>query len=145
MQDVDDTYIPAYQSLVRVNLRSVEEGLYARRLVIARLQSPDDKAEIQRLELATAGKSRDADTELDLARRIIGREISDSRSLEDKPELARLDTRLEFLQSRHRDLETVLTTLEAALCAAATGRRSGSRSRRAKPTTTSLPLTFWHA
>jgi adenylate cyclase len=115
LQDVRDTYIPAYQSLARASLRSVEEGLYARRLLIVRLQAPDDKVAIQRLELATAGKSRDADTELAAARLIIGREISNSRSLEDKPELARLDTRLEFLQSRHRDLETILTALEAAI------------------------------
>src|SRR5215472_10355988 len=64
LQDVHDTYIPAYQGLARANLRSVEEGLYARRLVITRLQAPDDKATIQRLELAASGKSRDADAEL---------------------------------------------------------------------------------
>src|SRR6516225_1533234 len=29
LQDVHDTYIPAYQGLARANLRSVEEGLYA--------------------------------------------------------------------------------------------------------------------
>jgi adenylate cyclase len=115
LQDVHDTYIPAYQGLARANLRSVEEGLYARRLLIARLQAPDDKAMIQRLELATSGKSRDADSELVAVRRIIGREISDSSSLEDKAELARLDTRLEFLQSRHREYEAVLTALEAAI------------------------------
>jgi class 3 adenylate cyclase len=115
IQDVHDTYIPAYQSLARANLRSVEEGLYARRLVIAWLQAPDDKTAIESLERATVGKSRDADTEFAAARRIIGREISDSSSLEDKPELARLDTRLEFLQGRHRDYEAVLTALEAAI------------------------------
>jgi class 3 adenylate cyclase len=115
IRDVHDTYIPAYQSLARANLRSVEEGLYARRLVIAWLQAPDDKTAIESLERATVGKSRDADTEFAAARRIIGREISDSSSLEDKPELARLDTRLEFLQGRHRDYEAVLTALEAAI------------------------------
>jgi adenylate cyclase len=114
-QDVHITYIPAYQGVARANLRSVEEGLYARRLVIARLQAPDDKEAIQRLELAASGKSRDADAELQAVRGIIGREISDSSSLEDKPELARLDTRLEFLQGRHRDYEEVLTSLEAAI------------------------------
>jgi hypothetical protein len=69
----------AFRRGARASLRSIEEGLYARRLVIARLQAPDDKAAIQRLELATAGKSRDAETELDVARRIIGWEIFDSR------------------------------------------------------------------
>jgi adenylate cyclase len=115
IDDVRDTYIPAYQSVARANLRSVEEGLFARRLVISRLQTPDDKAAIQRLESATADKSKDADVEIAAARNFIGQEMGDPTSLENKPELARLDTRLEFLQRRHQEYDVVLAALEAAI------------------------------
>ena len=62
--DVHDTYVPAYGNLARANLRSVEEGLFARRMVIAKLQSPDDKDGYARLKQQAAEKSQDADAEL---------------------------------------------------------------------------------
>src|SRR5262245_8564418 len=61
IDDLHDTYIPAYQSLARANLRSVEEGLFARRLLLSRLQAPDDAAALKRLENATADKSREVE------------------------------------------------------------------------------------
>jgi adenylate cyclase len=115
LKAVEVTYLPAYQSVARANIRSIEEGLFARRLLIARLQAPDDKAAIQRLERATADKSKDADAEIAAARSLIGQEMADSASLEDKPELARLDTRLDFLQRRHQEYEIVLSALDAAI------------------------------
>ena len=113
--DVHDTYVPAYGNLARANLRSVEEGLFARRMVIAKLQSPDDKDGYARLKQQAAEKSQDADAELAAARQNIGQEIADPTSLENKLELTRLDARLEFLQARHRDYDVVLAALEAAL------------------------------
>ena len=113
--DVHDTYVPAYGSLARANLRSVEEGLFARRMVIAKLQSPDDKDGYARLKQLAAEKSQEADAEFAAARQIIGQEIADPASLENKLELTRLDARLEFLQARHRDYDAVLAALEAAL------------------------------
>jgi class 3 adenylate cyclase len=113
--DVHDTYVPAYGNLARANLRSVEEGLFARRMVIAKLQSPDDKDSYARLKQLTAEKSQDADAELAAARQNIGQEIADPTSLENKLELTRLDAHLEFLQARHRDYDVVLAALEAAL------------------------------
>jgi hypothetical protein len=38
--DMRDTYVPAYGSLARASLYSVDEGLFARRMVIAKLLSP---------------------------------------------------------------------------------------------------------
>jgi adenylate cyclase len=113
--DVHDTYVPAYSSLARANLRSVEEGLFARRMVIAKLQSPDDKDGYAKLKQLATEKSQEADAEFAAARQIIGGEIADPASLENKPELTRLDVRLEFLQSRHKDYDAVLAALEAAL------------------------------
>jgi adenylate cyclase len=113
--DVHDTYVPAYGSLARANLRSVEEGSFARRLVIAKLQSPDDKDGYARLKQLAAEKSQEAVADFAAARQIIGGEIADPASLENKLALTRLDTRLEFLQSRQKDYDAVLIALEAAL------------------------------
>jgi class 3 adenylate cyclase len=113
--DVHDTYVPAYGSLARANLRSVEEGLFARRMVISKLQTPDDKDGYAKLTQLTAEKSQEADAEFAAARQVIGQEIADPRSLGNKLELTRLDARLEFLQSKHKDYDVVLAALEAAL------------------------------
>ena len=113
--DVHDTYVPAYGNLARANLRSVEEGLFARRMVIAKLQSPDDKDGYARLKQLATEKSQEADADFAAARQVIGEELADPASLENKLELTRLDTRLEFLQSRHQDYDAVLTALEGAL------------------------------
>ncbi len=112
--DVHDMYIPAYGDLARANLRSVEEGLFARRIIIARLRGSDDKASVAALEQALAEKSAQADAELADGRRLIAREIADPHSFEDKRELSRLDTRIEFLQARHREYDAALAALEAA-------------------------------
>ena len=66
--DVHDTYVPAYGSLARANLRSVEEGLFARRMVIAKLQSPDDKDGYAKLKQLATEKSQEADAEFAAAR-----------------------------------------------------------------------------
>lgn len=115
IRDLEDTYTPAYASLARANLRSVEEGLFARRLIIAWLLSPEDKDALARLERATADKSTDADDELAAARRLVTQEIEDPTSLENKVELTRLDTRLEFLQRRHQEYDATLSALEASV------------------------------
>ena len=39
---VNETYVPAYGALARSNLRAVEEGLFVRRLIIARLLTAED-------------------------------------------------------------------------------------------------------
>jgi class 3 adenylate cyclase len=113
--DMRDTYVPAYGSLARASLYSVDEGLFARRMVIAKLLSPDDKDGYAKLKQLTAEKSQQADAEFAAAQRLIDQEIADPASLENKIELSRLDARLEFLQARHRDYHAVLLALENVL------------------------------
>jgi class 3 adenylate cyclase len=115
IQNVHDTYVPAYGALARANLRSVEEGLFARRLILAKLQAPDDKAAGTTLRQAIAEKSQQADAELKEGRRLVQREIDDPASFGDKLELVRLDAALEFLQRRHSEYEGTLVLLEGAV------------------------------
>ena len=115
IENIHSSYVPAYGELARANLRSVEEGLFVRRLIIVKLQSPDDKAAMADLEKKIGEKSADADTEFEAARRTIAREIADPASFGDKLALSRLDTRIEFLQQHHADYEKVRASLDAAI------------------------------
>ncbi len=112
--NVHEAYVPAYGALARGNLRSVEEGLFVRRLIIARLLTPDDKKSMDSLAAQADEKARQVDDELAGARRLIAAEIADPASFEDKLELSRLDTRIEFLQSRHEEYAKARAALDAA-------------------------------
>jgi adenylate cyclase len=112
--NIHDTYVPAYGALARGDLRSVEEGLFVRRLIIARLLSPGDTKTMASLDRQASEKARLADAELAEARRLIAIEIADQASFEDKLELSRLDTRIEFLQSRHDEYSKARAAVDAA-------------------------------
>jgi class 3 adenylate cyclase len=115
IENIHASYVPAYGALARANLRSVEEGLYVRRLIIVRLQSPDDQAAMADLDKKANEKGQQADFEFTSAREIIAREIADPASFGDKMALSRLDTRIEFLQHHHADYEKARATLDAAI------------------------------
>ena len=111
IQNVHDTYVPAYGTLARANLRSVEEGLFVRRWLFARVVTPQDKSAAPQFRQSIAEKSQQVDAELNEARGLIQREIADPTSFGNKLELTRLDTEIEFLQRRHQEYETVLAAL----------------------------------
>ncbi len=115
IENIHSSYVPAYGELARANLRSVEEGLFVRRLIIAKLQSPDDKAAMADLEKKANDKASEADSEFAAARETIAREIADPASFGDRLALSRLDTRIEFLQHHHADYEKVRAGLDAAI------------------------------
>src|SRR5262249_39748481 len=101
IEHVHDFYVPAYGALARANIRSVEEGLLAHRLVIEHMRHPDDKTTTARFQKAIAEKSRQTGLEFNEARRLVQLAINDPANFEDKLDLTRLDTRLGFLQNRH--------------------------------------------
>jgi class 3 adenylate cyclase len=113
--NIHETYVPAYGDLARGDLRSVEEGLFVRRLIIALLLAPDDRKAMTDLESKADDKARQADAEFADARRLIAIEIADPASFEDKLELSRLDTRIEFIQSRHGEYEKARAAVDAAV------------------------------
>jgi class 3 adenylate cyclase len=114
---VNETYVPAYGDLARSNLRAVEEGLFVRRLIIARLLTPDDQKALSDLEHGADEKAAQAEAELADARQLIGREIADSRGLQDASQLSRLDARMEFLQTRHKEYERARAAIDTAVAA----------------------------
>ena len=58
---LDYNYFPAYVALAQANIHSVEESAYARRLLLATAEQPDNTAKLDdlRQRIANAGKASD--------------------------------------------------------------------------------------
>jgi len=94
------------------NIHWVEESSFIRRLVAALDDTPPDKAKIDKLHQRVAASSTAADDDLAAARRYINAQIADPLDFNDNVELARLDTRLEFLQESRHQFEDLFTKLQ---------------------------------
>ena len=104
---VDQNYFPAYVSLANANIRSVEESAYIRRVIIALMQSPRDQAKVDNLNQLAATAAKGSDDELAAARQHINQQIADPLDFNDNVALARLDTRIEFIQEIRKKYESV--------------------------------------
>ena len=94
---IDHNYFPAYVALAQANIRSVEELAYARRLLLATAERPENTAKVDdlRQRLANAGKA--SDEQIAAARQQINEQIADPLDFDDNIALARLDVRVEVL------------------------------------------------
>ena len=111
---VDQNYFPAYVGLANANIRSVEESAFIRRLVIALMESPRDDTKVADLQKRAAAAAKASDDHLAEARKRINEQIGDPIDFNDNVELARLDTRVEFIQEKRREYETDYEKLFAA-------------------------------
>ena len=111
IENVHGTYVPAYGALTRAYVALVEEGLFVRRWLFARIDAAADKSSLPRLKEGVAAKSRETDMELKQARTFIALELADPTSFGDKLELKRLDTALEFLLGRHDEYDLAVAAL----------------------------------
>ena len=93
---LDHNYFPAYVALAQANIHSVEESAYARRLLLATAERPDNAAKVDdlRQRIATTGKA--SDEQIAAARQHINEQIADPLDFDDNIALARLDVRIEF-------------------------------------------------
>src|SRR5262249_12232071 len=107
LANVNDTYVPAYASLARANIRSVEQSAFLRRLVIKFLDPAGEDAELIRIRGLVEQRARETDSEILAARTVIQKEIADPASSGDKILLSRLDTELEFVQRERSAFEQV--------------------------------------
>lgn len=108
-------YYPAYVAMAHANIHSVEESAFIRRLVIALRQSPGNEAEVTDLRGRIVAAAKGTDADLAEARLYINRQIADLLDFNDNIALARLDTRIEFLQVERRQYEDAVSALVAAL------------------------------
>lgn len=95
LEQLTNSYIPAYGNLARTNIHSVERSLELRRIVIERIRSPlgsDRLADIQHLFEA---RGAEMEREAEAARALINGLIRKGADFSDPTALARLDTRIE--------------------------------------------------
>ena len=115
LDHVIDSYIPAYGALSAANVRSVEQGLYLRRIVIGYLETPQDPAGIQSNRQRLAEKGQATDVALGDARSAIGARLANPGRFTDVIGLARLDTNLELMAAERRRYDRQVTIALAAL------------------------------
>ncbi len=114
---IDQNYFPAYVSLAQANIRSVDESAYIRRLLLA-LADPDREHEkVERLNEWIERAGHESDALITQARTVINRQIEDPLDFNDNIALARLDTRIEFLQEQRRRYEAIFAKLRPAAIA----------------------------
>jgi len=105
-------YIPAYDHLARVDIRSIERALALRRMVIAKMQvPPDDEGYAARLRLFQE-KDGEIEQEANAARKLINSIIDDVSTPSDNAALARIDARIDDAIT---DLRRLLSDEDAEL------------------------------
>lgn len=131
IQDLSNSYIPAYGHLARTNIRSLERALALRRMVIEKLQSPaagDRLAEIRKL---FDSKGAEVEKEAQAARDVInGLIVSREASTDEAIALVRLEDRIATaMADTRRQLDSEIDRLLAALEAGDTRAVSDNLSR----------------
>lgn len=111
---IDKNYFPAFVSLAQANIATLEESAFFRRLLLALdPHESDSREEAQDLQRNVAAAAAEADAALAAARKTINEQIVDLLDFDDNVALARLDTRVEFLQDQRRSYETLLARVRA--------------------------------
>jgi adenylate cyclase len=93
LDELTQSYIPAYGNLARANIRSVERALELRRVVIEKLQSPSN--DVAAIRAKFDAKGGEFESEIESARKLIGGLIEKNAASGDTRSLVRLQTRLD--------------------------------------------------
>ena len=116
LQELTDSYIPAYGSLARTNIRSLERALALRRMVIEKLQSASSGDKSAAIRNVIDAKSVEVEREARTARALIIGLIEKGETLGDETALARLDSRIDTaMADTRRELNAEIERLLAAL------------------------------
>src|SRR6478752_3302784 len=116
LQELTDSYIPAYGSLARTNIRSLERALALRRMVIEKLQSPSSGDKSAAVRNMIDAKSVEVEREARTARALINGLIEKGETLGDETALARLDSHIDTaMADTRRELNAEIEPLLAAL------------------------------
>ena len=116
LQELTDSYIPAYGSLARTNIRSLERALALRRMVIEKLQSASSGDKSAAIRNVIDAKSVEVEREARTARALINGLVEKGETLGDETALARLDSRIDTaMADTRRELNAEIERLLAAL------------------------------
>ena len=99
LEELSTKYVEAYGHLARMNVRSLEQALALRRMVIAKTQSPPDDAGLADRQKVYDAKGLEIEQEAGAARALIGAIIADTSTESDNFRLGRIDDRIEHVNS----------------------------------------------
>ena len=104
LDELTNSYIPAYGDLARVNIRSLERALMLRQMIIAKMQTPPDEASAAAHLKALEEKGPEVQREAEAARKLIKAIIDDPSTPSDNVALTRIDDRIDTAVNdlRHR-------------------------------------------
>jgi adenylate cyclase len=116
LEVVNQNYFPGFADLEQAHIRKLEESSISGRLIAALQQGGAvDAKEIQTLRERVDAAAKASDAALAGARRSINDQIANPLDFGDDIALARLDTRVEFLQQARQHYEAIFAKLVAAL------------------------------
>lgn len=105
LDEFSSKYVEAYGHLARMNVRSLEQALALRRLMIGRMQSPPDESSMADQRKIYEAKGLEIEQEAKAARALINAIIDDSSTASDDARLGRIDDRIEnVISDLHRYL-----------------------------------------
>jgi len=118
LDELSSKYVEAYGHLARMNVRSLEQALALRRMIIAKMQMPPDDAAFAERKKIYEAKGAEVDQEAQAARALINAIIDDTSTDSDNAKLGRIDDRIEHVNSDLRrylseEYMKVLPLLEA--------------------------------
>src|SRR6478736_8518266 len=99
LDELSDKYVEAYGHLARMNIRSLEQALALRRMVIAKMQSPPDNAGLAERQKIYEAKGLEIHQEAQAARALINSIIDDLSTASDNARLGRIDDRIETVDN----------------------------------------------
>ena len=99
LDEFSTKYVEAYGHLARMNVRSLEQALALRRMVISRMQSPPDEPAFADQQKIYEAKGQEIDQEAQAARALINAIIDDTSTESDNARLGRIDDRIENVTS----------------------------------------------
>ena len=117
LQELTNSYIPAYGHLARTNIRSLERALALRRMVIERIQSPSSGDKFAAIRNVIDAKGAEVEREAQAARALINGLIEKGATFGDATALARLESRIDSAMADTRrelnaEIERLLATLD---------------------------------
>jgi class 3 adenylate cyclase len=95
LDELSTKYVETYGHLARMNVRSLEQALALRRMVITKMQSPPDDAAFADHQKIYEAKGLEIDREAQAARALINAIIDDVSTESDNARLGRIDDRIE--------------------------------------------------
>jgi class 3 adenylate cyclase len=94
LEELTQSYIPAYAALARANVHSLERAVALRRMVIEKIQSPPDQARYADARKRFEESGGTFDREAKAARDLLDALIAKGSTFRDAAALVRIDTRL---------------------------------------------------